>query len=188
MSAPTLISRQQLRVLALLVCARCVLRVVAAETRRISRAQGDTCCPSALVREGLEVCRPAACPILSLMSTNLPMNGFFATIRERKCECKSSANLRRLTEFHCKCQWLAAVRSRTIVPRGTSGLAVRMSSGTIYVLVAAAGLAALWAGRARVSCDWSEDFAQTIGCVRLTHWIRLFFSRVCHSQPTQGAF
>jgi hypothetical protein len=29
--------------------------------------------------QGLEICKPAACPILSA-STNLPMNGFFATV------------------------------------------------------------------------------------------------------------
>eukprot|EP01047_Picozoa_sp_COSAG01_P028082 COSAG01_NODE_1875_length_8997_cov_11.927624_8_plen_202_part_00 len=47
---------------------------------------GDSCCPSQLVRKGLEICRPAACPILSA-STNLPMNGFFARIVGNKCQC-----------------------------------------------------------------------------------------------------
>eukprot|EP01043_Picozoa_sp_COSAG02_P044031 COSAG02_NODE_3887_length_6085_cov_3.846809_4_plen_273_part_00 len=39
---------------------------------------GDSCCPQEAVHKGLEICRPAACPVLSA-STNLPMNGFFAT-------------------------------------------------------------------------------------------------------------
>jgi hypothetical protein len=43
---------------------------------------GDSCCPQATVRQGLEICRPAACPVLSAV-TNLPMNGFFATIEVR---------------------------------------------------------------------------------------------------------
>ena len=49
---------------------------------------GDTCCPSRLVQEGLEICRPASCPVLSA-STNLPMNGFFATVdaTSKKCKC-----------------------------------------------------------------------------------------------------
>ena len=41
---------------------------------------------TALVKSGLEVCQPAACPILSA-TTNLPMNRFFVTITEGKCKC-----------------------------------------------------------------------------------------------------
>ena len=47
---------------------------------------GDTCCPSQLVNKGLAICRPASCPVLSA-TTNLPMNGFFATVASKKCKC-----------------------------------------------------------------------------------------------------
>ena len=48
---------------------------------------GDTCCPHTTQSTGLEVCKPAACPVLSADS-NLPLNPFFATISQAgKCQC-----------------------------------------------------------------------------------------------------
>lgn len=47
----------------------------------------DTCCPQASITAGLEVCRPASCPIMS-DTTNLPLNPFFATLTtDHKCAC-----------------------------------------------------------------------------------------------------
>jgi hypothetical protein len=49
----------------------------------------DTCCPTDSVQQGLEVCKPASCPILSA-GTFLPLNPFFATIGTNgKCHCPS---------------------------------------------------------------------------------------------------
>jgi len=46
----------------------------------------DTCCPFESVRNGLEVCRPASCPVMSAQ-TNLPLNPFFATMSGGRCKC-----------------------------------------------------------------------------------------------------
>ena len=54
---------------------------------------GDSCCPQETVRQGLEICRPAACPVLSA-NTNLPMNGFFATLQVRpQFDCSALAKV-----------------------------------------------------------------------------------------------
>lgn len=47
---------------------------------------GDSCCPAGLVAAGLEVCRPAGCPLLSNVSF-LPANPFFATVSNGTCRC-----------------------------------------------------------------------------------------------------
>jgi len=50
---------------------------------------GDTCCPGADVAQGLTVCKPAACPILSEKS-QLPANPFFAVVQPSgKCSCEA---------------------------------------------------------------------------------------------------
>ena len=47
---------------------------------------GDTCCNGQGAAAGLEVCRPAACPIMTA-NTSLPANPFFATFESGKCVC-----------------------------------------------------------------------------------------------------
>ena len=49
---------------------------------------GDTCCPDYAVAQGLEVCVPANCPLLSAKS-QLPANPFFSTVQGDKCKCEA---------------------------------------------------------------------------------------------------
>ena len=52
----------------------------------LNKNNGDTCCPQRAPMEGLSVCVPGSCPIVSSRSL-LPANPFYATVEAGKCKC-----------------------------------------------------------------------------------------------------